>query len=131
VARRSSIRRNLSRCFHPLEYVTDANAGIEVPSGQTPARGGEEIARRRVPAQQAATQPQQVAPPGMTVIGRRRRSPIRRKPAEDRRNPNIKQYYRQVHTYGPPHPYYPSKRAISRRSRRRRNITGCSPFSRY
>jgi hypothetical protein len=69
VARRSSIRRNLSRCFHPLEYVTDANAGIEVPSGQTPARGGEEIARRRVPAQQAATQPQQVAPPGMTVIG--------------------------------------------------------------
>jgi hypothetical protein len=47
VARRSSIRRNLRRCFHPLEYVTDANAGIEVPSCQTPARGGEEIARRR------------------------------------------------------------------------------------
>jgi L,D-transpeptidase catalytic domain len=35
-----------------------------VVSGQTPARGGEEMARRRGPAAQAAVQPLQVAPPG-------------------------------------------------------------------
>jgi hypothetical protein len=35
-----------------------------VVSGHTPARGGEEMARRRVPVQPAAAQPQQVAPPG-------------------------------------------------------------------
>jgi hypothetical protein len=37
---------------------------IVVVSGQTPARGGEEIARRRPPAEQVAGQPMQVAPPG-------------------------------------------------------------------
>ena len=33
-----------------------------VVSGQTPARGGEEMARRRAPVQQAAARPMQVAP---------------------------------------------------------------------
>jgi L,D-transpeptidase catalytic domain len=35
-----------------------------VVSGQTPARGGEEMARRRAPAEDAAAQPMQVAPAG-------------------------------------------------------------------
>jgi L,D-transpeptidase-like protein len=35
-----------------------------VVSGQTPARGGEEIARRRAPVEQAAARPTQAAPPG-------------------------------------------------------------------
>ena len=35
-----------------------------VVSGQAPARGGEEMARRRAPTQQVAAQPAQAAPPG-------------------------------------------------------------------
>ena len=35
-----------------------------VVSGQAPARGGEEMARRRVPTRQVAAQPAQAAPPG-------------------------------------------------------------------
>jgi hypothetical protein len=74
-----------------------------VVSGQTPARGGEEMARRRAPAQQAATQPQQVAPPGYDY----QPAPPQPYPAQGY---GQQQYYRQVQqpAYAPPPPqgYY-------------------------
>jgi L,D-transpeptidase catalytic domain len=88
-----------------------------VVSGQTPARGGEEMARRRVPVQPAAAQPQQVAPPGYDyqpappqpypaqAYGQQQQ-PSYRQPAYAPAPPGY--YYRQVQPqpYGPPQPYY-------------------------
>jgi hypothetical protein len=88
-----------------------------VVSGQTPARGGEEMARRRVPVQPAAAQPQQVAPPGYDY----QPAPPQPYPAQaygQQQQPSYRQpayappppgyYYRQVQPqpYGPPQPYY-------------------------
>jgi L,D-transpeptidase-like protein len=88
-----------------------------VVSGQTPARGGEEMARRRVPVQPAAAQPQQVAPPGYDY----QPAPPQPYPAQaygQQQQPSYRQpayappppgyYYRRVQPqpYGPPQPYY-------------------------
>jgi L,D-transpeptidase-like protein len=64
-----------------------------VVSGQTPARGGEEMARRRTPAQQVATQPSQAALPPQ--------------PYPAQAYGQQQQYYRQAQPgYAPPPGYY-------------------------
>jgi hypothetical protein len=67
-----------------------------VVSGQAPARGGEEMARRRVPAQQVAAQPAQAALPGYDY----QPAPPQPYPAQAYGQPQT--YYRQV-----PQPAYP------------------------
>jgi hypothetical protein len=71
--------------------------------GQTPARGGEEIARRRAPAGRAAAQPMQVAPPGYDGYQAARPQPY---PAQayGQQQP----YLQQSPPYAPPPPqgYY-------------------------
>jgi len=77
-----------------------------VVSGQTPARGGEEMARRRAPAVQTAAQPQQVAPPGYDY----QPAPPQPYPADAYGQQQT--YYRQVQQPPPgyyrqaPQPYY-------------------------
>jgi L,D-transpeptidase-like protein len=74
-----------------------------VVSGQTPARGGEQMARRRAPAQQAAGQPQQVAPPGYDY------QPAPPQPYPAQAYGQQQPYYRQVQqpAYAqPPQGYY-------------------------
>jgi hypothetical protein len=78
-------------------------------SGQTPARGGEEMARRRAPAGQAAAQPVVVAPPGYDDY-----QPAPPQPYDARgyrqQYGQQQQYYRQAQqpAYAPPPPqgYY-------------------------
>ena len=69
-----------------------------VVSGQAPARGGEEMARRRAPAQQVAAQPAQAAPPGYDY----QPAPPQPYPAQAYGQPQT--YYRQVQqpAYPPP-----------------------------
>jgi hypothetical protein len=76
-------------------------------SGQAPARGGEEMARRRAPAVQTAAQPQQVAPPGSEY----QPAPPQPYPADAYGQQQT--YYRQVQQPPPagyyrpaPQPYY-------------------------
>jgi L,D-transpeptidase catalytic domain len=75
-----------------------------VVSGQTPARGGEEMARRRAPVQQTAVQPTQVAPPGYEY------QPAPPRPYDAQQAYGQQQYYRQAQQpgYAPPPPpgYY-------------------------
>jgi hypothetical protein len=73
-----------------------------VVSGQAPARGGEEMARRRAPTQQVATQPAQAAPPGYDY----QPAPPQPYPAQAYGQPQT--YYRQVQqpAYPPPQGYY-------------------------
>jgi L,D-transpeptidase catalytic domain len=78
-----------------------------VVSGQAPARGGEEMARRRAPAVQTAAQPQQVAPPGSEY----QPAPPQPYPADAYWQQQT--YYRQVQQPPPagyyrpaPQPYY-------------------------
>jgi hypothetical protein len=77
-----------------------------VVSGQTPARGGEEIARRRAPPAQAAAQPTQVAPPGYDDYQPAPPQPYDTQAYGQQQQP----YYRQVQqpAYAPPPPqgYY-------------------------
>ena len=89
-----------------------------VVSGQAPARGGEEMARRRAPTQQVAAQPAQAAPPGYDY----QPAPPQPYPAQaygqpqtyDRQvqqpayPPPPQGYYRQVPQpyYGQQQPYY-------------------------
>ena len=89
-----------------------------VVSGQAPARGGEEMARRRAPTQQVAAQPAQAAPPGYDY----QPAPPQPYPAQAYGQPQtyyrqVQQpayppppqgYYRQVpqHYYGQQQPYY-------------------------
>jgi hypothetical protein len=82
-----------------------------VVSGQAPARGGEEMARRRTPTQQVAAQPVQAAPPGYDyqpappqpypaqAYGRPPQTYYGQAPQPGYGQP---QYYRQVQ----PQPYY-------------------------
>ena len=69
-----------------------------VVSGQAPARGGEEMARRRAPTQQVAAQPAQAAPPGYDY----QPAPPQPYPAQTYGQPQT--YYRQVQqpAYPPP-----------------------------
>ena len=69
-----------------------------VVSGQAPARGGEEMARRRAPAQQVAAQPAQAAPPGYDY----QPAPPQPYPGQAYGQPQT--YYRQVQqpAYPPP-----------------------------
>jgi hypothetical protein len=69
-----------------------------VVSGQAPARGGEEMARRRAPTQQVAAQPAQAAPPGYDY----QPAPPQPYPAQAYGQPQT--YYRQVQqpAYPPP-----------------------------
>ncbi|HWW36625.1 MAG TPA: L,D-transpeptidase [Xanthobacteraceae bacterium] len=69
-----------------------------VVSGQAPARGGEEMARRRTPTQQVAAQPAQAAPPGYDY----QPAPPQPYPAQAYGQPQT--YYRQVQqpAYPPP-----------------------------
>jgi hypothetical protein len=69
-----------------------------VVSGQAPARGGEEMARRRAPTQQVAAQPAQAAPPGDDY----QPAPPQPYPAQAYGQPQT--YYRQVQqpAYPPP-----------------------------
>ena len=69
-----------------------------VVSGQAPARGREEMARRRAPTQQVAAQPAQAAPPGYDY----QPAPPQPYPAQAYGQPQT--YYRQVQqpAYPPP-----------------------------
>jgi hypothetical protein len=75
-----------------------------VVSGQTPARGGEEMARRRAPAVQTAAQPQQVAPAGYDY------QPAPPQPYDAQQAYGQQQYYRQAqqpaYAPAPPPGYY-------------------------
>src|SRR6516162_7709096 len=66
-----------------------------VVSGQTPARGGEEIARRRPPVEPAAARPTQAAPPGYEYQGQS---------YDAQQAYGQQQYYRQAQqpAYAPP-----------------------------
>jgi len=77
-----------------------------VVSGQTPARGGEEMARRRAPAQPVAVQPQQAPPQGYPPPGYDYQpAPPQPYPAQD--YGQQQQYYRQAQPgYAPPPPGY-------------------------
>lgn len=82
-----------------------------VVSGQTPARGGEEMARRRTPAQQAAARQPQAAPPGYDYQPAPPQSyPAQSYPAQGYPAQGYGQqpYYRQVQqpAYPPPPPGY-------------------------
>jgi L,D-transpeptidase catalytic domain len=102
-----------------------------VVSGQTPARGGEEIARRRAPVQEAAAQAGQVPPPGYNDgfqpapprpydgQGYYRQQPQQyygQAPQPGYAQPQYgqQQYYRQAPQpyYGQPQPSYAQQRAF-------------------
>ena len=78
-----------------------------VVSGQTPARGGEEMARRRTPAQPVATQPPQAAPQGYAQPGYDYH-PAPPQPYPAQAYGQQQQYYRQAQQpgYAPPPPGY-------------------------
>jgi hypothetical protein len=104
-----------------------------VVSGQTPARGGEEMARRRAPAQQAAAQPAQAAPPGYDY----QPAPPRPYPAQAYGTPpqpnyyGQQQYYRQMQPYGPPQPYYAQQQGYFPPQPPPPQYYGPQPFNRY
>jgi hypothetical protein len=77
-----------------------------VVAGQTPARGGEEMARRRAPAQPAAVQPQQAPPQGYSPPGYDYQ-PAPPQPYPAQAYGQQQQYYREAQPgYAPPPPGY-------------------------
>jgi L,D-transpeptidase catalytic domain len=77
-----------------------------VVSGQTPARGGEEMARRRAPAQPVAVQPQQAPPQGYSPPGYDYQ-PAPPQPYPAQAYGQQQQYYREAQPgYAPPAPGY-------------------------
>jgi L,D-transpeptidase-like protein len=77
-----------------------------VVSGQTPARGGEEMARRRAPAQPVAVQPQQPPPQGYPPPGYDYQ-PAPPQPYPAQAYGQQQQYYREAQPgYAPPPPGY-------------------------
>ena len=75
-----------------------------VVSGRTPARGGEEMARRRAPSEQTAAQPQQVATPGYDY----QPTPPQAYGQQQHAYAQPQGYYRQIpqRYYGQQQPYY-------------------------
>lgn len=104
-----------------------------VVSGQAPARGGEEMARRRTPAQQAAARPAQAAPPGYDY----QPAPPQPYPAQAYGRPPQPNYYgqqqydRQVQPYGPPPPYYAQQQGYFPPQPPPPQYYGPQPFGRY
>jgi len=74
-----------------------------VVSGETPAGSGQEMARRRAPAEEAAAQPLQVAPPGYDGYQPEPPRPYDQGYAQPPRPP---QYYGQAPQPGYPQPQY-------------------------
>ena len=107
-----------------------------VVSGQAPARGGEEMARRRTPTQQVAAQPAQAAPPGYDyqpappqpyptqAYGRPPQTYYGQAPQPGYAQP---QYYRQVQ----PQPYYAQQQGYFPPQPPPPQYYGPQPFSRY
>jgi L,D-transpeptidase catalytic domain len=114
-----------------------------VVSGQAPARGGEEMARRRAPTQQVAAQPAQAAPPGYDyqpappqpypaqAYGRPPQTYYGQAPQPGYGQP---QYYRQVQPppyYAQQQPYYGQQQGYFPPQPPPPQYYGPQPFNRY
>jgi hypothetical protein len=117
-----------------------------VVSGQTPARGGEEMARRRAPAEQTAAQPLPVAPPGYDyqpappqpypaqAYGQQQQPYYRKVQQPAYAPPPPGYYYRQVQPpqpYGPPQSYYAQQQGYFPPQPPPPQYYGPQPFNRY